>query len=470
MSFYHNPPTPPTPAHESSPSGASHSSHLLHTHDESALTLNLDTSNFYFDQTNSSSSADHHFRMYTPTSADQSAAPQLPLPPYYYQHQPDVPSYQVDPPQFSSPQEASSFAAGYAAATAASAASQVALLSQQQQQHFFSPSGMDPLYLPAPTALFDDFGSGSEFLSDLSSPAESLLNEQASYFPSSAGLFGGSGHDLSYSSPTDGSFCLDDVAPRPASPFTSDQSRSAWFADAAPPLPLPTPLTSSRRSSSLPRSSKRFGASSSPRSVGSSISKANNTNTTASKQSTIIPGTPPSKTISTSATTSTGTAAAAAAVGVQLDCNGRKPRQWRNRKYKCSHCNLVFYDRDLDLYAKHIRKVEAAVPVDSTEASGLDASGRRFKCPEPSCPWHHIGFVRKLEQQKHHTRKHGNPTFACRFWMPDGAELYRGAGVCTTRWHADSGNRLRHERAVHGLVWSEEVEAHAEAYKLSQQV
>ncbi|KAI9212179.1 hypothetical protein DS838_002926 [Geotrichum bryndzae] len=142
---------------------------------------------------------------------------------------------------------------------------------------------------------------------------------------------------------------------------------------------------------------------------------------------------------------------------VHLDCNGRKPRQWRNRKYRCSHCDLQFYDRDLDKYAAHIEHIEM------TEHP--DASGRRFKCPESSCPWSKIGFARKLEQVKHHTRKHGNPTFECRFWAPDGAEKFPGACVCTTHWHADSGNRLRHERAVHGAVWSDEYEAKYQAHQ-----
>ena len=115
----------------------------------------------------------------------------------------------------------------------------------------------------------------------------------------------------------------------------------------------------------------------------------------------------------------------------------------------------MFYDRDLGLYAAHIESVERAAAVAATPTSG---SGRKFKCPEPSCAWHKIGFVRKLEQQKHHTRKHGNPTFECRFWTADGTEKYPGSGVCTTHWHADSGNRLRHERAVHGSVWNEDCE------------
>ena len=133
---------------------------------------------------------------------------------------------------------------------------------------------------------------------------------------------------------------------------------------------------------------------------------------------------------------------------VQLDYNGLKPRQWRNRKYRCSHCSAIFYDRELASYAAHIMQVER----------DHGTSGRRFKCPEPSCHWSKIGFVRKLEQQKHFTRKHGNPTFECRFWSPDGKEKYKGYRVCSTHWHADSGNRLRHERAVHRTVWHESLD------------
>lgn len=136
------------------------------------------------------------------------------------------------------------------------------------------------------------------------------------------------------------------------------------------------------------------------------------------------------------------------AMNVQLDYNGRKPRQWRNRKYRCSHCNLTFYDRELASYADHIMQVER----------DHGSSGRRFKCTEPTCHWSKIGFVRKLEQQKHFIRKHGSPTFECRFWSPNGKEKYKGYRVCTTHWHADSGNRLRHERAVHRTVWSESLD------------
>lgn len=125
-----------------------------------------------------------------------------------------------------------------------------------------------------------------------------------------------------------------------------------------------------------------------------------------------------------------------------LDYNGRKPRKWRNRKYKCSHCGKYFLDQDLHLYAQHIEEIEK-------QKNGISISKRKYKCAHPSCPWHKIGFVRKLEAQKHYVRKHGVPQLECRFWSPNG-EKYPGCGICTTRWHADSGNRSRHEHAIHG--------------------
>lgn len=128
-----------------------------------------------------------------------------------------------------------------------------------------------------------------------------------------------------------------------------------------------------------------------------------------------------------------------------LDYNGRKPRKWKNRKYKCSHCDLSFYDKDLHLYADHVEKVEK-------QKDGQSLTRRKYKCAEPTCPWHKIGFLRKLEAQKHFVRKHGVPKFECRFWCADG-EKFPGAGICTTRWHADSGNRSRHEHAIHGAAF-----------------
>ncbi|CAN6614579.1 hypothetical protein TRVA0_006S00144 [Trichomonascus vanleenenianus] len=128
--------------------------------------------------------------------------------------------------------------------------------------------------------------------------------------------------------------------------------------------------------------------------------------------------------------------------GEGLDFNGRKPRKWRNRKYKCSHCTKSFLDKDLDLYAQHVEEVES-------REGGIHLTRRKYKCADPKCPWHKIGFLRKLEAQKHYVRKHGVPRFECRFWSEDGEKI-PGAGVCTTRWHADSGNRTRHELAIHG--------------------
>jgi hypothetical protein len=127
-----------------------------------------------------------------------------------------------------------------------------------------------------------------------------------------------------------------------------------------------------------------------------------------------------------------------------LDFNGRKPRQWANRRYRCSHCNLSFLDKDLELYALHVEEVES-------RKGGIQLTRRKYKCPEKQCPWHRIGFFRKLEAQKHFARKHGVPQFECRYWSETG-EKYPGCGVCTTRWHADSGNRTRHEQAIHGAT------------------
>lgn len=124
-----------------------------------------------------------------------------------------------------------------------------------------------------------------------------------------------------------------------------------------------------------------------------------------------------------------------------LDFNGRRLRKWKNRRYQCSHCDLSFYDEDLDEYARHVEEVE--------RLQGTAATRRKYKCAEPSCPWHKIGFFRKLEARKHYSRKHGIPEFECRFWAGENKEKFPGCGVCTSRWHADSGNRIRHEQAIH---------------------
>lgn len=143
----------------------------------------------------------------------------------------------------------------------------------------------------------------------------------------------------------------------------------------------------------------------------------------------------------------------------RLDRNGRKPRVWKNRKYKCNHCNSIFHHADLASFAKHIREWERKL--------GVAAVSRKYKCDDENCEWRYIGFTRKLERDKHFKRKHGHPDIECPFWTNNGQELFPGARVCTTHWHTDSGNRRRHEIAVHGRPWSKECERTAQEFQRS---
>ncbi|KAK9360000.1 hypothetical protein V1504DRAFT_393316 [Lipomyces starkeyi] len=118
-----------------------------------------------------------------------------------------------------------------------------------------------------------------------------------------------------------------------------------------------------------------------------------------------------------------------------IDRNGRRRRVYTKTQFTCSHCPRKFSITDIEVYCRHV--VENNIQ-------------REFKCLEPTCPWHTIGFQRKLEKDRHYTRKHGVPQYECRFWAGPRKEIFEGAGVCTTRWHADAGNRTRHERNVHG--------------------
>ncbi|KAK9459076.1 uncharacterized protein V1516DRAFT_616024, partial [Lipomyces oligophaga] len=118
-----------------------------------------------------------------------------------------------------------------------------------------------------------------------------------------------------------------------------------------------------------------------------------------------------------------------------IDRNGRRRRVYTKTQFTCSHCPRKFSVTELSLYCKHVQENKIQ---------------REFKCPETSCPWHIIGFQRKLERDRHFTRKHGVPLYECRFWAGKGKEKFPGSKVCTTQWHADSGNRTRHERTVHG--------------------
>ncbi|KAK9384620.1 hypothetical protein V1515DRAFT_641081 [Lipomyces mesembrius] len=80
----------------------------------------------------------------------------------------------------------------------------------------------------------------------------------------------------------------------------------------------------------------------------------------------------------------------------------------------------------------------STVPSHSSSNQGIDRNGRRRRvyCRHVlTCPWHIIGFQRKLERDRHHTPKHGVPQYECRFWAGSGKEIFEGAG---------------HERNVHG--------------------
>ncbi|KAK9475519.1 uncharacterized protein V1510DRAFT_409469 [Dipodascopsis tothii] len=121
--------------------------------------------------------------------------------------------------------------------------------------------------------------------------------------------------------------------------------------------------------------------------------------------------------------------------GSTLDSNGRRRRVYKKTQYTCSHCPLVFSITSMDKYCEHVIQYNVS---------------REFKCTVASCPWSIVGFQRKLERDRHYARKHGKPSYECRFWGGEGKEKFLGAGVCTTQWHADSGNRSRHEKTVHG--------------------
>lgn len=141
----------------------------------------------------------------------------------------------------------------------------------------------------------------------------------------------------------------------------------------------------------------------------------------------------------------------------ELDRNGRKPRVWRKRTYRCNHCDLVFPHKDLGAFAQHIHELE--------QQHGVDKICRKYKCPVDDCEWHFIGFTRKLEREKHFKRKHGRPDIQCGYWAGEGEEAFPGAKPCTTRWHTDCGNKRRHEIAIHGKPWTKECEIKAKKYR-----
>lgn len=193
-----------------------------------------------------------------------------------------------------------------------------------------------------------------------------------------------------------------------------------------------------------------------------SVSQRSSQSSCSSASSSLTPPTssslPPSLPSTTCVSTSTHTTTPASSSSspsssrkAKLDRNGRKQRIWTKRTYKCNHCELVFPHADLSEFASHISSLE--------KVHGVDKIGRKFKCLCHDCEWHHIGFVRKLEREKHFKRKHGNPDIQCRYWAGKGKEAFKGAKPCTTRWHTDCGNRRRHEIAVHGRPWTQDMEA-----------
>ncbi|VVT51071.1 uncharacterized protein SAPINGB_P002974 [Magnusiomyces paraingens] len=131
----------------------------------------------------------------------------------------------------------------------------------------------------------------------------------------------------------------------------------------------------------------------------------------------------------------------------ELDHNGRPPRKFTKRRYRCNHCDATFFHTCIDEYVQHVLDAEAE--------SSRSAVGRIYKCDDPTCPWAHIGFTRKLEKKRHMDRKHKPPRYECRYWTQSGTEAFPEAGRCASRWHADIGSRRRHETNVHGRPWDD---------------
>ncbi|KAK9354721.1 hypothetical protein V1523DRAFT_120388 [Lipomyces doorenjongii] len=102
-------------------------------------------------------------------------------------------------------------------------------------------------------------------------------------------------------------------------------------------------------------------------------------------------------------------------------------RQGHNRNYRCRHCALVFSD------AASLKQHIALLP-DAT------VSQRPYKCPEPSCDWHVIGFHRNNDCSRHYRQVHGVREFVCR---------WQGARECRTHRFVTAWLRNRHERTVH---------------------
>ncbi|KAK9248463.1 hypothetical protein V1506DRAFT_529018 [Lipomyces tetrasporus] len=130
------------------------------------------------------------------------------------------------------------------------------------------------------------------------------------------------------------------------------------------------------------------------------------------------PTTPPT----TTATSSSSSSLAAAPAQSRPN-----RRQGHNRNYRCRHCALVFSD------AVSLKQHIALLP-DAT------VSQRPYKCPEPSCDWHVIGFHRNNDCSRHYRQVHGVREFVCR---------WQGARECRTHRFVTAWLRNRHERTVH---------------------
>ncbi|KAK9318639.1 hypothetical protein V1524DRAFT_10409 [Lipomyces starkeyi] len=135
-------------------------------------------------------------------------------------------------------------------------------------------------------------------------------------------------------------------------------------------------------------------------------------------------------TASTTATapTTTTTTTVPTVTPVQTQAQARtNRRQGHNRNYRCRHCALVFSD------AASLKQHIALLP-DAT------VSQRPYKCPEPSCDWHVIGFHRNNDCSRHYRQVHGVREFVCR---------WQGARECRTHRFVTAWLRNRHERTVH---------------------
>ncbi|KAK9333347.1 hypothetical protein V1520DRAFT_332410 [Lipomyces starkeyi] len=136
---------------------------------------------------------------------------------------------------------------------------------------------------------------------------------------------------------------------------------------------------------------------------------------------------PTASTTATAPTTTTTTTLPTVTQAQTLAQARTNRRQGHNRNYRCRHCALVFSD------AASLKQHIAVLP-DAT------VSQRPYKCPEPSCDWHVIGFHRNNDCSRHYRQVHGVREFVCR---------WQGARECRTHRFVTAWLRNRHERTVH---------------------